>query len=107
MCRKRNDVSPTQHEFLLQGQEKIYIIHFPMFHLEKHRHQLIIEVELPSDAKEKYIQAKKADPSTIFTVNTTEALALADLTAGKKKTFKAIIKSRSPKEYEKPFFMNP
>ena len=90
------------HEFLLQGQDKLYMIHFPMFHLEKHRHQLIIEVELSADAKQKYTQAKKANSSAVFTVETTEELALSTLVAEKRK-FKAKIKTRSTDKYVVPF----
>lgn len=72
-----------------------------MFHLEKHRHQLIIEIDLSPDVKQKYTQAKKADPAANFTVETTESLALATLVA-EKKTFKATIKTRSPQKYEAP-----
>ena len=85
------------HEFLLQGQDKLYIVHFPMFHLEKHRHQLIMEVNLADNVKQKYLQAKKADPTTVFTIETEEKLALATLVA-EKKSFKASIKTRSPQK---------
>ena len=104
MCRERNDVSPTRHEFLLQGTEKTYIIHFPMFHLEKHRHQLIIEVELPDAAMAEYKNEKKADPtgSAIFTLETEEDLALAELVS-KKKPFKAsIMKKNAPEKCVSP-----
>ena len=68
-----------------------------MFHLEKHRHQLIMEVNLADDVKQKYVQAKKADPTTVFTVETEEKLALSTLVA-EKKSFKASIKTRSPQK---------
>ena len=104
MCRERNDVSPTHHEFLLQGIEKTYIIHFPMFHLEKHRHQLIIEVKLPDAAMAEYKREKKADPtgSAIFTLECEEDLALAELVS-KKKPFKAsIMKKNAPETCVSP-----
>ncbi|KAL2055932.1 hypothetical protein ABVK25_003574 [Lepraria finkii] len=39
VCRERNGLSPTKHEFLLQGIDRLYVIHFPILHLEKHRHR--------------------------------------------------------------------
>ena len=93
-------MSPTRHEFLLQGTEKTYMIHFPMFHLEKHRHQLIIEVKLPDAAMAEYKKQKKDDPTgaAIFTIETEEDLALAELVS-KKKSFKAsIIRKTAPEK---------
>ncbi|KAK4693691.1 hypothetical protein P7C71_g3756, partial [Lecanoromycetidae sp. Uapishka_2] len=93
VCRERNDVSPTTHEFLLQGHDKLYIIHFPMFHLEKHRHQLIMEIEISPEAKKRYTAFKKAEPQAVLVVKTLEKLALAELVA-QKKPFKANIIAR-------------
>ena len=90
VCRERNNVSPTRHEFLLQGKHRIYVNHFPMFYLEKHRHQLIMEVKLSEEGKTKYEKAKKADPAPIFTLKTTHDLALSELVA-KKLPFRADI----------------
>ena len=70
------------------------MIHFPMFHLEKHRHQLIIEVELSQKAKKQYMECKKANPTAIFTIKTEEELAISTLVA-KNHNFKGIIESRS------------
>ena len=65
-----------------------------MFHLEKHRRQLIMEVKLSQEAKERYIECKKKNPAAIFTIKTTEELALSTLVA-KKHAFKGVIESRS------------
>ena len=77
------------------GTDKIYINHFPSFHLEKHRHQLIIEVELPNDAKKSYVDAKTAEPSATFVLETADGsdVALGPLVA-EKQSFKANIKKR-------------
>ncbi len=71
-----------------------------MFHLEKHRHQLIIEVKLPHAAMAEYKKQKKADPTgaAVFTLETAEDLALAALVS-EKKSFKAsIIKNNAPQK---------
>ena len=82
----------------MQGVEKIYIIHFPMFHHEKHRHQLILEVTLPKEAMEKYQERKRADPTAVLTLKTKEYLALAELVANKS-AFKATIETKSEEGY--------
>lgn len=72
-----------------------------MFHLEKHRHQLIIEVKLSDAAMAEYTKQKKADPTgaAVFTLQTEEDLALAALVS-KKKSFKAsIIMERAPEKW--------
>ncbi|KAL9616077.1 MAG: hypothetical protein Q9160_009012 [Pyrenula sp. 1 TL-2023] len=93
VCRQRNDTSPTEHQFLLQGTDKVYLIHIPMFHLEKHRHQLIIEVELADDVRKIYVDAKKQQPAAVFELNTIDKLDLASLVA-EKKPFEASISKR-------------
>ena len=67
-----------------------------MFHLEKHRHQLIMEVKLPDTALAEYKKEKKAYPKAIFTLETEEDLALAELVS-EQKSFKAsIVKKNAP-----------
>lgn len=77
-----------------------------MFRLEKHRHQLIIEVKLPDAALAKYKEQKKADPTgaAVFTLETEEDLALAALVS-EQKSFKASIikKIASEKLVSLPF----
>ena len=70
-----------------------------MFHLEKHRHQLIIEFKLPDAAMDVYREQKKADPTgaAVFTLETEEDLALAALVL-EKKSFKASIIKKNAQE---------
>ena len=82
----------------MQDVEKIYLIHFPMFHLEKHRHQLILEATLSKEALEKYQERKRADRTAILTLKTKEDLALAELVANKS-SFKATIETKSQEGY--------
>ena len=75
------------------------MIHFPMFYLEKHRHQLIIEVTLPDAAMAEYTDCKKADRTgaAVFTLETEEDLALAALVS-ERKPFKASIIKKDASE---------
>ena len=71
-----------------------------MFHLEKHRHQLIIEIKLPDAAMAEYKKEKEADATgaAIFTLETEGDLTIAALVS-EKKSFKAsIIKSDGPEK---------
>jgi glutamate/tyrosine decarboxylase-like PLP-dependent enzyme len=63
IVRKRNEVTDDFHNFLVQGTEKIYLIHLPMFHVANHRQQLIVSATLDSASLEKYRALKKANPS--------------------------------------------
>ena len=70
-----------------------------MFHLEKHRHQLIIEIKLSDDAMKAYTERKKAEPKETFILKTVEDVALGPLVS-EKKSFKATIEKRgSPEKY--------
>jgi hypothetical protein len=61
--RKRNEVTEDFHSFLMQGTEKIYLIHLPMFHMANHRQQLIMTVNLDASSLEKYNILKNANPN--------------------------------------------
>ena len=91
MSQDRNDASPSQHNFLLQGTDKVYIILFPMFHMEKDRHQLIIEVTLPPEVMKTYLD-KKQDKSARFVLTTTEDINVATLVQSITVTIKGTIK---------------
>ena len=79
----------------------MYIIHFPRFHLEAQRHQLIIEVKFPADVLEKYVQAKKDDPSATLILETAEGhdVSISSLVANKE-AFTTNIKKLADKNQE-------
>lgn len=64
-----------------------------MFYLEKHRHQLIIEIKLSDVAMKEYTEAKKLDPTATFVLKTVEDIALGPLVSNKH-PFKAMIEKR-------------
>lgn len=47
----------------MQGVEKIYLIHMPMFHMANHRQQLIISVDIDEECKELYRALKQCNPT--------------------------------------------
>lgn len=91
---KRNDVSAAKYTFLLLGYERTYAIDFPMFHLERHRHQLIIEVGLPENVKKTYLEEQDKDPAGVYILKTEEDVDLAQLVS-QKKSFKGSLEKRT------------
>lgn len=78
-----------------------------MFNLEKHRCQLIFEVKLPEDAREKYLDVKKFDPTGLFMLKSMDKISLPDIIQGKK-GFKVELTKRvglrgSPQPGEDPY----
>ncbi|MFI9811894.1 hypothetical protein [Saccharothrix variisporea] len=59
-----------QHGFVLTGTDTVYGSHLAMFTMPQHRYHVVIEVDLPGDVEEKYIEAQEEDPkSPIIVVN--------------------------------------
>ena len=77
---------------MLQGTEKVYIIHFPRFHLEAQRRQLIIEVKLPKEIMEKYVKAKKDDPDGLLVLETADGHSISIRSLLAKEAFTTNIK---------------
>ncbi|KAK0744747.1 pyridoxal phosphate-dependent transferase [Apiosordaria backusii] len=52
VCQARNDDSPDYHSFWIRGRgtaKTVYLSYRPMFHLAKHRRQIILEAEFASE----------------------------------------------------------
>lgn len=60
VCQQRNSAAPTNHEFLLQGRDKLFMLHLPSFHVANHRQQLIVEIDLDAKSKQDYLWLKSA-----------------------------------------------
>ena len=65
----------------MQGIENVYLVHFPMFHVAKHRRQLILAVDLPAKAKEAYNSLKNANPAESITFVTATKVKLNSVVA--------------------------
>ena len=85
-------MSSDHLSFLMQGTDTVYLIHFPMFHLARQRHQFIASVELSAEAKQTYVDAKKKNRDAIFILKTQGEEDLKDLVS-EKKSFKASIQT--------------
>lgn len=90
----RNTVTPDMHGFIMQGTDKLYLVHLPMFNMANHRYQLIITGDIPAAKMEEYRNARAAMPNKYFTLGTAEATTLGDILRNKK--FKAVINKGLP-----------
>ncbi|SCO54233.1 uncharacterized protein FFMR_11706 [Fusarium fujikuroi] len=75
----RNTENPDIHGFVVQGHDKIYLVHIPMFNMAAHRWQVIITVELPGDVKELYQKLRKENPDKFYTIANVEPEKLGNL----------------------------
>lgn len=74
----------------MHGIDQVFLVHFPMFHLARQRHQFIVSVKLLSEAMETYKNTKQKSSKATFVLTTQQKEDLADL-ALNKKSFKASI----------------
>ncbi|KAF4919982.1 putative L-tyrosine/L-aspartate decarboxylase [Colletotrichum viniferum] len=79
VVRKRNTLAPDFHKFLIQGTEKIYLIHRPMFHVANHRQQLIMSAKFDDRSKAKYADMKNSNPSEPLILVTKRKVMLKDI----------------------------
>ncbi|CZS94233.1 uncharacterized protein RAG0_04293 [Rhynchosporium agropyri] len=93
VCQQRNSTSATTHEFLLQGKDKLYVVHVPSFHISNHRQQLIIEIDLDAKSKREYLSLKNASPEEKFMLVTQNKIQLPNLLTPDSH-FKACIRSK-------------
>ncbi len=54
----------TKHNMVLFGEDKIYASH--IVYKVPHNFQVILEVNLPSEAKQKYLEARRQTPEATF-----------------------------------------
>lgn len=77
------------HGMLVVGTDKIYLSHLPMFH-NPHDYQVIFEVELPAEAKAKFVQHQKDNPKVPYYTIVPQAFVLPEMVQNPK-PFKASI----------------
>jgi hypothetical protein len=70
---------PAGHGMLLLGTNKVYASHLAMFAMPQHRYQAILELELDSNGKERYLNTKREDPSKPLIIMNRKAMLLKDV----------------------------
>lgn len=63
----------------MQGNEKLFLVHLPMFNLENLRCQLIITARIPEEAMNRYREFRRNNPDKVYTVKTTTKANLNQL----------------------------
>jgi len=66
----RNESRQANHEFLLHGNDRVFLIHKPNFHDSNLRRQMVLEVDLPNDVREWYKTLQAQYPHDVLTFNT-------------------------------------
>ncbi|TDL20030.1 PLP-dependent transferase [Rickenella mellea] len=90
----RNTVTPDIHGFVMQGLEKLYLVHLPMFSMANQRFQLVITGDLPPVAMEAYVDARRKNPTSYFTLANAKKEILADML--ERGSFEAVINQGLP-----------
>ncbi|KAJ3785409.1 pyridoxal phosphate-dependent transferase [Lentinula aff. detonsa] len=62
----RNTLTDDYHAFVMQGTDKLFFVHLPMFNMENHRMQLIITGTISSEMRATYIEARKTNPDIVY-----------------------------------------
>jgi len=57
---------PCQHAFILVGHDRIYGVHMTQYHCEKHKYQLILQVDLDPEVREEYLRQRELYPDDTF-----------------------------------------
>ncbi|KAL0958857.1 hypothetical protein HGRIS_014175 [Hohenbuehelia grisea] len=86
---ERNTPKPGLHSFVMQGTDKLHLVHMPAFHMESGRYQFIFTADLSGDMMKRYRAVKEAFPESTLILKTTEPALLDDLVNGG--AFKAAI----------------
>ncbi|CAG8628757.1 15509_t:CDS:2, partial [Racocetra persica] len=86
----RNKVRPDLHAFVMQGVEKLYLTHLPMFQMENHRQQVIITADLPENIMLQYRNARLENSSHVFFLGNQDEMELDDI-ACNGSSFKGVI----------------
>ncbi|KAJ4485314.1 pyridoxal phosphate-dependent transferase [Lentinula aciculospora] len=96
----RNTLTDDYHAFVMQGTDKLFFVHLPMFNMENHRIQLIMTATISPDMKTAYTEAREKNPETIYLlVNDTPTTLEKILTT---KEFDARIEPFSPNGQQPP-----
>ncbi|KAL5504865.1 hypothetical protein ACEPAH_7528 [Sanghuangporus vaninii] len=81
--RKNNEEEPGTHTFIVQGTDKLYLVHLPTFHMASGRRQIILTASLSVEDQQKYADAKAANPSAVVMLRNVDAMLLDDIVNGK------------------------
>ncbi|KAF8824088.1 hypothetical protein HHX47_DHR9000097 [Lentinula edodes] len=79
----RNTLTEDYHAFVMQGTDKLYFVHLPMFNMENHRHQLIITGVISAEMRTIYIEEREKNPDTVYLLVNDTPTTLGKILAAK------------------------
>ncbi len=81
----------NQHAFFLVGTDHLFLVHMGNCWMDCHRYQVILEVDIPSEARAKWKAARLKNPSEWFIVGNLEQdlMAIPELQLGRRDSFRA------------------
>ncbi|KAL5521195.1 hypothetical protein ACEPAG_9118 [Sanghuangporus baumii] len=82
-ARKRNEEQSGTHTFIVQGTDKLYIVHLPTFYMASGRRQIILTASLSAEDQQKYTDAKTANPSAVVMMQNVDPMLLDDIVNAK------------------------
>ncbi|MTI88376.1 MAG: hypothetical protein FH748_10440 [Balneolaceae bacterium] len=82
--------TPDVHGFAIVGNEVIYGCHIPMFYVENHCYQVIIEISFDEKLQQAYFLNKLQNPYSTFFINNSpeDLMILPNIESGKRTSFK-------------------
>ncbi|EGO20111.1 hypothetical protein SERLADRAFT_452847 [Serpula lacrymans var. lacrymans S7.9] len=93
-CALRNTVTPTSHEFVVQGEDRLYLVYKACFNTASSRYQHVITGDIPITSKQEYLDNKRRIPFATFTARTLENIEITSFI--NKNSFSIEITSTSP-----------
>lgn len=85
--------TPDIHGFVMLGGATLFLEHLPMFNMENHEYQCILEASIPAEAKQACNRQREQFPSIplVLANLSTDLFTLPDVASGRRTSFEAEI----------------
>jgi hypothetical protein len=57
---------PSQHAFVMLGENTLFICHLTMYGMEEHNYQLVLEAKLPQEAMRTFVEDRRSHPDKTY-----------------------------------------
>ncbi|KAE8357466.1 pyridoxal phosphate-dependent transferase [Aspergillus caelatus] len=78
-CVKRNRLTKDIHGFIMQGCNKLFLVHLSMFNMANHRRQLIVTAEIPERIMSQYRNLRAENPAKFYRLTNVKEAYLEEL----------------------------
>jgi hypothetical protein len=95
--------TPDQHGFVMAGMQTLFLCHLPMFFMENHCYQVILEASLPDYAMQKYVSDRKSHPNEVYILGDveTDLMTLPQIKTGEVTSFIGDLFRGMPEDHNK------